>query len=157
MKKIALSRGKFALVDDEYFDLVSKYKWCCYEDCNTFYASRGVWNKSTKRTSSISMHRFIMNPVNNVQVDHINGDGLDNRKSNLRIVTRSQNIQNSRKRKDNKAGYKGVYWLKPNNRWRALITVNGKRVSLGLFDDRESAGKAYEVASKKYYGEYARV
>lgn len=90
------------------------------------------------------------------QIDHINGDRTDNRLSNLRIATRKENLRNICRKKTNRCGYKGVYWHKQANKWRASITVDGKFISLGLYLRVEDASSAYQAAAIKYFGVFAR-
>lgn len=121
MKQIQLTQGQCTLIDDEDFERVSAHKWlaafnkqrCC------FIAQRTV-RKNTK-AKTILMHRFIVNPPVDMQVDHKNHNTLDNRKSNLRVCTRTQNSQNRLPAKRNKTGLKGVYWLDRLNKWHAQI------------------------------------
>lgn len=98
-----------------------------------------------------------MNAAPNEQVDHINGDGLDNRKSNLRICNGSQNRCNKGKPKNNTSGYKGVTWHTPNKKWVAQIAVNGKHSYIGSFKTKEEAAKAYNKKAKELHGEFARL
>jgi len=91
-----------------------------------------------------------------VTVDHKNGNGLDNRKFNLRICTRSQNQQNKKKPISNTSGFKGVAWSKAANKWCAYIAVNKERIHLGLFVDPKEAARAYDTAARKFFGEFAR-
>jgi len=101
-----------------------------------------------------------MNPPKGVVVDHINGDSLDCRRANMRICTNVENVRNSRKRSDNTSGYKGVSIDKETRlkkRWRAYINYKGKRMCLGRHMTKEDAAKAYNVAAKKYFGEFARL
>ena len=90
-------------------------------------------------------------------VDHINSDSLDNRRSNLRVCTVSQNNMNSAIGRNNKSGYKGVSWDKTNKKWRAGIKAKGKSVSLGSFNSKKDAARAYNEAAKKAYGEFAKL
>ena len=103
------------------------------------------------------MHREIMKAPPHLLVDHIDGDGLNNQKSNLRLVTPTQNQQNqTTARRDNKSGVKGVSWDKFRNRWRVSITVNGMNKTLLYTEDLELAKEKYDAAAKLYFGEYAR-
>lgn len=100
------------------------------------------------------MHRIIMNCPEDRQVDHINGDGLDNRKSNLRVCTQRQNSCNTLKYSTNKSGYKGVSFSKDTNKWRATIVVNYKQIHLGLFNTPEEAAEAYINKAREIQGEF---
>jgi hypothetical protein len=102
------------------------------------------------------MHRIISNALEGAEVDHINGNTLDNRKENLRLCTHSENIKNQKLRSNNKSGYKGVYFCKNNQKWRSSIRVNGKKFYLGSFNNPEEAYASYCDASKKYHGEFGR-
>ena len=102
------------------------------------------------------MHCSLLNPTGSLVVDHIDGNGLNNQKSNLRIATRSQNSMNRDKQADNKSGYKGVYWKDSHKKWAAVIKIERKAVHLGLFTDKEEAAKAYNEAVKVYFGEFGR-
>ncbi len=95
------------------------------------------------------MHRLIMDCPDGMDVDHINGDGLDNRRENLRIVTRSQNLRNRKTFKNSKSGFKGVIFNPVNGKWKAII-------NLGTFDTSEEAAKAYDEAIKKLFGPLAK-
>ncbi len=147
MKKILLPQGKYAIVDDEDFERVNQFKW--HLAVKSTYAA--TWIKRKK----ILLHIFIMNPPIGMEVDHKNGDTLDNRKKNLRICTKKQNVTNQDIHKNNTSGYKGVSLYKLTNKWRAYICPNGKFISLGHFEDKRSAAKAYNKAAIKYFGEYA--
>ncbi len=158
MKEIELTQGFKALIDDEYFERLNQYKWCYHKGKtnNTGYAKRE--EQKNNKSKVIHMHREIMNVTDpKVQVDHIDLNGLNNQKYNLRLVTSSQNMCNKCKRKDNESGYKGVSWRETNKKWRVRIQINGKRVHLGYFDNILDAAKAYETASKIYHGEFGRI
>src|SRR5690242_17796567 len=99
------------------------------------------------------MHRVIMNASADIHVDRINGDGLDNRRENLRLCTRDENMMNRRKNSNNSSGYKGVDRNK--GKWRAYIQVDKKWIHLGYFSTAEQAAHAYDNAAKKYFGEFA--
>lgn len=152
MREIQLSQSKVALVDDEDYDRVNEYKWQAYKNKkgNSTYA---------RVNYDLTMHRLILNLTSNdkVEVDHIDMNGLNNQKSNLRIVNRSQNKCNATIQKNNKTGLKGVGYYKRGGHYRARIKINGKETHLGFFDTAEEAGAAYDKASKEIHGVYGRV
>jgi hypothetical protein len=148
-KYIPLSSGKYAIVDDEDYEWLSQTKW---SDDSRGYAIRKVKGKKTTE----KMHRLIMGAKEGEQVDHINGIPWDNRKSNLRIVNNAQNSANRGPYSTNKTGYKGVAVYK-NGKFTAQITVNYKKIHLGVFDNPVDAARAYNEAAKKYFGEYAKL
>jgi len=143
MKEIKLTQGKLALVDDEDFDELNQYKWRAHKMGNVFYAERHTRSIEPQRTT-ISMHREITNALKGLQVDHINGNGLNNCKSNLRIVTQRQNQQNRHTKKSSM--YPGVGWHKDNGKWQSQIRINGKIKYLGLFEIESDAHEAYVKA-----------
>ena len=151
MKKIPLTQGKFALVDDDNYEDISKYKWHVNK---LGYAVRKPYSGGGK---SFYMHREIMKTPDGFCTDHINQDKLDNRKSNLRICLTSENMANRGKQKNNTSGFKGVFWSINADRWRAQITHKRKAIHLGLFDTPEDAAKAYNKAAMEIYGEYAEL
>lgn len=136
--------------DKDDYDRIKDYKW--HLDSNG-YAS--AVERMTKK--AVRMHRLIMNYPAGMDIDHINHNKLDNRKSNLRVCTRSQNMMNLKMRSYNKTGFRGVCKVKKNktNSFYSQITVDGKSVYLGYFKTAEEAFKARKEAEKKYYGEYA--
>jgi len=155
-RRIALTRGKYAIVDAADYDKLSRYKWQAFKGRGCFYACRKSWCKAEKKYEMVWMHRLIINAPDGLFVDHINHDGLDNRKENLRPATRGQNRCNSRLSKGKKSSqYKGVYRRKNKNRWSASIHHNNKYIWLGYFDDERSAAKAYDKAARRYHGEFA--
>ena len=142
MKKIKLANGKgFALVDDEDYEELSRYHWQAKRRRHATYACRGA--RIDGRQTKINMHRQIMSAAADMEVDHVNHNGLDNQRSNLRLATRSQNMRNSRKRKGTSSRYKGVYWQKDRSAWRAQAYLNGKLIYLGTFRDEDDAARAY--------------
>lgn len=157
MKWILLTQDKWATVDDEDFLDLTKHVWQYMGHKKNNYASRIFFVKG-KRFYQL-MHREILNllPGDKRQVDHIDGNGLNNQKENLRITTQSQNMMNSSLGKNNKTGYKGLYWRKDVKMWQATITSNKKRIFLGSFYYKREAIKARKEAEIKYFGEYARL
>ena len=154
--EIPLTQGKTALIDVEDYELVSQYKWHTKEDDDRLYALHTI-NLSNGRVTGISMHRLILNAKNGEKVDHINGNGLNNRRCNLRIVTDSQNSMNRRKYKNSTSKYKGVSWYKRYNKWLSCIESNKKNLTLGYFLKEEDAARAYDKKAKELFGEYARL
>jgi hypothetical protein len=154
MKEIQLTQGKIAIIDDEDYEFLSQWKWCYYK---TGYAIRSAYNKETKRRYSILMHRVIMHTPDGMDTDHINHNTLDNRKSNLRICTHSQNQMNKHKQSNNTSGHTGVSWHKRNHQWQAQIKLNGKYISLGFHDDIDEAIDAYDMKARELFGEFAEV
>lgn len=153
-KEIPLTQGKVALVDAEDYDWLNQWKWYASKQKNgSFYAMRRI--KENGKRFPVLMHRIIIKTPKNMETDHINRNGLDNRKYNLRICTNSQNQMNRGKPKNNKSGYKGVYWNKKDKRWRAEIMVNQHLNFLGNFSMKEDAALAYNKAAIKHYGEFA--
>jgi hypothetical protein len=147
---VPLTQGKFALIDAEDAERILKNSWAL---TSTGYAYRGrvkgeVWN-----SHNVRMHRLVINAPDGVMVDHINGDKLDNRKSNLRLATRSQNLANGLPHKDSQSGVKGVDWSENRGKWRVRV---GK-THIGRFDSIEDATRAYNEAAQNLYGEFARL
>lgn len=160
MKTIPLTQGKVALVDNEDYEWLMQWKWQAHnnEHRKSWYALRSVYlggGRKNRINCLIWMHRLILGTPQGMETDHINGDGLDNRRCNLRVCTRSQNAANREKKRD-KVGYKGVHWHKQTNKWRPRIKVNYKSISLGLFEDQEDAARAYDRAAMQHFGEFAR-
>lgn len=120
-------------------------------DKRTVYAQISFGYKPQPR-----LHQWLLNPPEGMHVDHKNGNGLDNQRSNLRIVTRSQNMHNQRKTRGS-SQFKGVSWFRPYSNWRAYITIDDRRKHLGYFTSEEDAGRAYDTAARAAFGEYACV
>lgn len=141
-KKIPLSNGMVVLVDRGDFDLVSKYNWFAIRDGNTWYA-RTSPQKNNVRTQ-IRMHRLILNAPEHLAVDHINGNGLDNRRQNIRLTTTRGNGQNLHIKKSSK--YPGVRFHKAIRKWQSQIRIYGKQRHIGTFEREIDAFAAYSVA-----------
>ena len=153
MKRIPLTLGQFALVDDEDYDGLSKFKWCAHREGPRIYALRGVGVRGSYKI--IRMHRQIMNAPEGMVVDHVDGNPLNNQKSNLRICTQAQNNMNRRGPKpSSKNRFRGVHFFKRTGAWTAQIGVNRKKIHLGYFATENDAAKAYSEANKKYFGEF---
>ena len=153
-KAILLTQGKYAIVDAGDYDWLNQWEW----HVRYGYAVRTksiVGCEGERRRVGIIMHRFIMNTPDGMYTDHINGDKLDNRRCNLRIVTTSQNMMNQKKTRGN-SKYKGVYWNKNKKKWIAQIGVNHKKMHVGNFSSEIAAAAAYNEAAKKYFGEFAK-
>lgn len=150
MKYIPLTNGGNAIIDNEDYKKVSKYKW---------FRVKGDGRESAHMTKkkTNSMHRFLMNPPKDLVVDHKNGNGLDNRRYNLRICTYAENSRNAKKNIRNTSGYKGVIWHKASKKWSARINYNYRRISLGYYNDVIDAANAYDAAAKELFGEYAKL
>ena len=152
---VNLTQDKVAIVDADDFEWLSEFKWYAHERGRTWYARRAQSGKT------VFMHRAILchhgYDLTAGEVDHINGNGLDNRKANLQIISHAENIRKSRTQINNKSGYKGVYWHKRDQRWQAFIEVYNVRKYLGSFKTKIAAALAYDVAAKKYFGTFAKL
>ncbi len=147
MKEIPLTQGKFALVDDEDYEMLMQWKW----QYATGYATRRVWPKVR-----LLMHRVIMNAQPGEQIDHKNLNRLDNQRSNLRFATYAQNMYNRRKNNSTYSSrYKGVSWYSRDKKWRSQIQFAGKLHCIGKFQSELEAALAYDEAARKHHGEFA--
>lgn len=149
--------GREVLFDEQDRALVESMEWRLSSPRPKQYVQKSVFNPDHKRIC-LRLHRLILDAPEGMVVDHINGDTLDNRRSNLRVCTQAQNLLNRKMHCNNRSGYKGVYHdpgcrLRP---WRAEIRSNRKRVRLGLFETPEEAHAAYVKAAHRLHGEFAR-
>jgi hypothetical protein len=157
-RRIALTRGKYAIVDPEDYERLAKYRWQAVKSRNTFYAIRCSRRDRNGARKYYQMHREIMKIEDNKVCDHINGNGLDNRKANLRPATRAQNGWNQGKSNvKSRSQYKGLAWDSKDKRWEVRISVNGRRIYIGRFKDQMEAARAYDRAANKYHGQFANV
>ena len=157
MKEIKLTQGKFALVDDEDFDFLNQWKWCAHynQGSRTFYVQRSERKEHVR--VCYHMHRVIMKTPDNLFVDHSDGNGLNNQKSNLRNCDKFGNTKNKRKHKVGSSKFKGVSWDSWHNKWKCRVTNNKKVIQLGRYDSELEAAKVYNEAALKYHGEFANL
>lgn len=154
-KIIKLTKNKTVVVDGEDFDFLNQWKW--HAGKNGSYAARGEWQKGKNKNKIIYMHRLIMKVEGKTQVDHKNGNGLDNRKENLRLCTNKENQRNHKLLVTNKSGFNGVSWNSKVKKWETCISVDNKTVHLGFYRNKIKSATIYNAAATKYFGEFARL
>lgn len=161
MKEIKLTQGKVALVDDEDFEYLDQFNWHTSTYRELSYAKRNIYTGKLHTLSH--MHREIFEyrgiDLTGLEVDHINGDGLDNRRSNLRLATHQENLANCAKRsatRNKNHGFKGITLNPANGRWIAQIMVDGVHIECGDYSTPGEAAKAYDEAAIRYFGEFAK-
>lgn len=161
MEEIKLTNGFLAIVDDEDLEKTTGYKWYAHSDKSrkkiVHYAKAYVRLSGRKNHKTMTLHRLILNAKPGQTVDHINGNGLDNRKENLRFVNKFQNQQNRGKNTNNTSGFKGV-WHNPRSStggWYADIYANGPKYRMGPFKTALEAHQAYVEKAKELHGEFA--
>jgi len=157
MKRIPLTQGYYAIVDDEDYEALCQWKWHARPHRNTIYASHNIG-----RGRTIDMHQLIMPLPKGYIIDHINMNGWDNRRKNLRQATCKENLRNSAGHKDRKSKYKGVHWNNYNpkrrrGKWVAQICVDGKQTHIGRFNTEIEAVLAYNRKAKECFGKFARL
>lgn len=142
--RIPVGRDKYALVDEEDFAYLCRWKWKFHV---AGYAVRSGWRNG--KFVNVYMHREVIRPPDGAEVDHVNQEKLDNRRANLRPVTRSQNMHNRPGRPNRTSGRRGVSWHKPSGKWWARLQVGGIFHDLGLYDSIDEAGRAYDEARSR--------
>ena len=152
---ITLTRGYTAVIDAVDVPLISTGNWHALVLDNNVYAARNLMRKGVR--IGLLMHRVLTDAPQGMEVDHADCDGLNNRRSNLRLATHEENARNNRLQRNNRSGYKGVHWSKKRCQWAAAIQVNRKIKHLGFHDDIEEARKAYALASAQYHGDFGRI
>jgi hypothetical protein len=158
MRRVKLTQGYYALVDDEdYQRVMAAGPWHAHVHKNSVYAAH-TGPRIRQKQKVLQLHTLILNVHHSIRVDHKDGDGLNNQKENLRVATRAQNAANQRLRSDSTSKYKGVYEKKigkNRKRWKAYIRVQGKHVHLGCFATAKQAALAYDAAAVVMFGEFA--
>lgn len=151
MKCIPLTRGLSALIDDVDFELVSKHRWHARAVKNRSYASSKINGKN------VSLHAYLLTPPQNSDIDHIDGNGLNNQRFNLRICSHMENMANQKQHRDSKSPYKGIWRAQHCDRWAVQLVYRGRKLYLGLFKDPIEAAKAYDLKAKELHGSFARL
>jgi len=153
MKEIRLSQNKIALVDDSDYEELNKYNWYAHEGGSTFYAARTIRNSRLRNKQTIMMHQSVLQN-NKDRIDHIDCNGLNNQKENLRIATNQQNCMNKPGAYDKTSIYKGVFKTR-NGTFETQFKYNYKSYSIGRSRDEQEAAKYYDAVARYYHGEFA--
>lgn len=156
MKTIELTQGKVTLVDDDVYEWASKLKWHVRKHKRRWNAARNSLQVDGPR-QTLLLHREILRPADDQEVDHINGDSLDNRRANLRSVSHQQNTSAFQRQRPNKTSkFRGVNWDKKVDAWRAQICCRGNKIALGFSTSEETAAKLYDTYARKFLGEFTQ-
>lgn len=147
---LALTQGKESIIDLSDLQRVLRHRWCAART-GALYVQGRVEGKM------LPLHRFIMRPAASVEIDHKNGDGLDNRKSNLRVCPGTENRFNLKRYSNNTSGFKGVSWNRRCGKWISYISSGGRRRHLGLFRSKHKAARVYDAEARILFGEFARL
>ena len=163
MKLLDISTPKFpntfVKIDDEDFEWASQWKWKSAKTRTNHYCDRTPWDPKQKKYYSLLLHREIFKRhgkcIRSLEIDHVNGNGLDNQKTNLRTCTRSQNMMNMHRIKTGKSKYKGVSWNTKKGKWQIRIMVESVYKSIGYTTDEKEGAILYNAHAKKYFKEFA--
>lgn len=147
MASIEIAPGQSVLIDDDQYEEIAAHRWRAQKGKHTHYAAMN---------GGVLMHRLIMRATKGDIVDHVNGDGLDNRKENLRLCSNAENMMNARKIAGRSSRFKGVSWNKDRSQWYSTIEKDGKRKFLGGYKDEAVAAKQYDNAALRMFGSYAK-
>lgn len=153
---IPLTKGYEAVIDAVDVPLVAGKNWCAAVAKNTVYAVTRTSTKGGVKAKTLHLHRFLMSAPANLEVDHKDCNGLDNRRKNLRLATRAQNQQNKQISRSNTSGFKGVSWCAQSKKWRATVCLNGKTKRVGTYATPELAHASYAAACFLMHGEFGR-
>jgi len=151
--EISLRHGLVLLIDGDDWARLGHHSWWAYKNGNTFYVCRTA--KTPRGRRHVPIHREIMGAQPGFEVDHINRDGLDNRRTNLRVCTRAQNTENAPHPSGKYSNYRGVSWDITRDKWTASISIKNRATRLGRFADEADAARAYDVAARQHHGEFA--
>jgi len=155
-RRIYLGEDAWTILDQQDYYRFAGFKWEIAGNDNKFYAVRNIMAGSS-RTTTVRLHRLIMDCPKDLVVDHINGDSLDNRRANLRLATQAQNLHNRKKKANTSSQFIGASFNKSHRYWCSQIKVNGKSLWLGSFDNEIAAARAYDKAARMYHKEFARL
>lgn len=151
--------GLFALVDECDAELVAPFRWNVMPSRSTFYAAvmKNTSRRTGRTTITTRMHRLILNAPVGTQVDHIDGNGLNNTRANLRLCSQADNLMNKARYANNPTGFTGVTIYKPNGKFIGTIRIRSKAIHLGYFDTAVEAALAFDEAARRYRGSFARL
>ena len=154
-KEIPLTQGKYAIVDASDYEWLSRFHWRILVTGRSCYAIRHI-RKDDGTWTTLRMHRAIFDAPDGALIDHVDGNGLNNTRGNLRLATKSENAKNTKIRSNNLSGYRGVSWFKRDGTWRATIQSGRKWLHIGYYGTPEEAARAYDAVAMQLHGQFAR-